>query len=351
MTSPPAEPEILNNRECEHESEVLMPSSILSIPHKLYFEKNYDALNNPPQLRNVLNGTCQKGQLLLRGYVQAFQNGRMLRKAYFNASNHYRHPTLDKTVDAHAHAHAHASDRSEQKVEHANIRDHHQYRVLLDLNNFKNGYTHNANSSSRNSYDHSHDLRPYEEPFLYFRSDDYQRTLMSGQVLLRGLFGEIVNEAKSDFANRNLSDPTIVVHTADRDRDIMSPNAIACPKLNDLWDEAVNSKEYADRFVDSAESKVLDRLLSDELGVDLRKHEKAREHEKDCMMTAICNDLDLPEILNDYDYSLRNGQSDAVHDNHNFFDRLYKYVSRTPRLLQGHSIASLCTCDLMLMHS
>ena len=34
------------------------------------FEKRYDALHDPPVLANAFNGTCQSGQLLLRGYEQ-----------------------------------------------------------------------------------------------------------------------------------------------------------------------------------------------------------------------------------------------------------------------------------------
>lgn len=32
------------------------------------FEKRYDARHRPPNLANGMNGTCQIGQLLLKGY-------------------------------------------------------------------------------------------------------------------------------------------------------------------------------------------------------------------------------------------------------------------------------------------
>ena len=82
MTSPPSQPEILlleengaGNIEIDGEGAMFL------------FEKNYDALHDPPQLKNILNGTCQVGQLLLRGYVQELHNGRMLRKAYTKEKN------------------------------------------------------------------------------------------------------------------------------------------------------------------------------------------------------------------------------------------------------------------------
>lgn len=53
------------------------------------FEKRYDSLQDPgDQLSNVLNGTCQKGQLILQGYEQELQNGQFLRNAYvYDASS------------------------------------------------------------------------------------------------------------------------------------------------------------------------------------------------------------------------------------------------------------------------
>ena len=82
-------------------------------------------------LKNKLNGTCQVGQLLLRGFTQELANGKHLRTAYtFDGSN----------------------------------MDHEILRMrLLDLSS-------------------ATDPRPFE--LLKYRSDDDQRTLMSGQVFL-----------------------------------------------------------------------------------------------------------------------------------------------------------------------
>eukprot|EP00804_Cyclotella_cryptica_P028637 CCRYP_008166-RA/>CCRYP_008166-RA protein AED:0.20 eAED:0.20 QI:507/0.75/0.6/1/0.5/0.4/5/1181/519 len=53
------------------------------------FEKRYDALmyQNGNSTGNELNGTCQLGQLLMRGYDQEMQNGLHLRHAYFYDGN------------------------------------------------------------------------------------------------------------------------------------------------------------------------------------------------------------------------------------------------------------------------
>jgi len=44
-----------------------------------------------------------------------------------------------------------------------------------------------------------------------------------------------------------------------------------------------------------------------------------RDQGEDCLMTSICNDRDLPEILNDY------GKSNANANANNYFDRIDKY--------------------------
>lgn len=47
------------------------------------FEKQYDALLFPQyNASNLLNGTCQMGQLLLQGYEQQMTNGKHFRQAY-----------------------------------------------------------------------------------------------------------------------------------------------------------------------------------------------------------------------------------------------------------------------------
>ena len=270
MTSPPAEPEILL---LEREGVEGVEDAQMDGEGAMFlFEKNYDALHDPPQLRNMLNGTCQKGQLLLRGYVQELHNGRMLRDTYIKEKD-----TADADVDADV--------RTGSGI--------HQNMVLFDLNI-------------------ESDHRPYEEPSLYYRADDDQRTIMSGQVLLRGMFDDLLKE-HSDELGAQL-DPTIVVHTADREQDILSPNAVVCPRLLDLGDDALKSDAYIQRFEKSKESQDLRKMMVDHLGVDTDVFQMEGQ---DCMMTAICNDRDLPDILNDC------GKDDGERN----FDRMNKFVS------------------------
>lgn len=252
LTAPPAQPEILQLEKNATEDMKLDGEGAFFL-----FEKNYDALMDPPQLMNLLNGTCQKGQLLLRGYVQELSNGQMLRSTY-------------------------VKERGENK-------DNHDL-VLIDLNE-------------------DYDVRPYEEPRLYYRADDDQRTIMSGQVLLRGLFGDLLLKHSQELGTQ--VDPTISVHTADRVQDILAANEDVCPRLNDLFEEAKKSPEYIKRFVKSKESKDLNKLM-DTLGGDFR------DQAEDCLMTTICNDRDLPDVLDDYGRDEEN----------NYFDRLDQYSFR-----------------------
>ena len=91
------------------------------------FNKIYDALSDP--MKNELGGTCQKGQLLMSGMEQEQKNGVHLRNAYLSSTE----------------------------------------------------------SSMRLFEGTLYDERPYKNS-TYFRSDDDQRVLMSGQVLLGAMF-------------------------------------------------------------------------------------------------------------------------------------------------------------------
>ena len=216
------------------------------------FEKQYNALQAP--LRNKLNGTCQVGQLLLRGFSQELANGKHLRTAYtFDGSN----------------------------------MDHDARMRLLDLSS-------------------TADPRPFE--LLRYRSDDDQRTLMSGQVLLRGLFGdEFVEHAK-----QHGSHPVIPLHTADRDADILSPAESICPRLTELKIAAQHSHDYK-AFVTSKEYKRLRTFIDKELGKGTMTHDAL-----DCIMTTICTDRPLPAAIDDYG---RNNTSA------NLLQRIYESVS------------------------
>ena len=126
------------------------------------FEKEYDALPyRKDGLSNELNGTCQVGQLLLRGYEQELLNGKFLRDRYTYTEGQM---------------------------------DHDERMRLIDMSFGK-------------------DNAAWTPNHLRYRADNDQRTIMSGQVLLRGLFGE---EVKNYVAGSGGNYPVIPLHIADR---------------------------------------------------------------------------------------------------------------------------------------
>ena len=206
-------------------------------PHFL-FDKNYDAfeeikeeekVEDKPKtflLSNFLNGTCELGQLLQEGYDQHIQNGKILRLAYFQPRNK---PKLNLFLN-------------------------------LALN------------------------ETYQEPYLYYRSDDMPRTLMSGQTLLQSLFGTSIS------TNKDLT--RIVVHTGDYKNDILIPNPSTCPKLNDILIDAKNSKSY---------QTLVSKIQSHESMLKYKHLNGDEKNIMDCLMTTICTDRSLPPGLNDFD--------------------------------------------------
>ena len=226
------------------------------------FEKRYDALKDP--LRNDLNGTCKVGQLILQGYDQELHNGEMLRVAYGYDSKKMDH------------------DRSMR---------------LLDLDL---------------------DSKTYLAPSLWYRVDDDERTLLSGQILLRGLFGtEFVQHLEKHGEH-----PIVPLHTADRDRDILAPQHKICPRLDEISDKVKESAEYKE-FMES--SQPLRDFMRDELG--------SEDVQLDCLMTTMCTDRALPNAINDYgsfrrdkERKLTTGGSRNSH-----FQRIADYVSQRRR--------------------
>ena len=219
------------------------------------FSKLYDSLNDSKHgLSNVLNGTCQWGQLIMEGYEHALTNGKFLRDAYLYEAGTYSHDERMR---------------------------------LFDI-------------SDKSGYD------PWNEHNLYLRSDDDQRTLMSGQLLLRGLFGpEIDRSDRSAF-------PTIPVHTADRDRDVMGGISYDCPRLESLKHHSETSKEYWE-FYYNEESKQVRTFMEQHLGSAGGGDEGGIV---DCLMTSVCTDRPLPDDL-------------AIYNPHpnSWFERIGSYVS------------------------
>lgn len=242
----------------KEKGQVVDSKGLLEEEPDFLFEKRYDALMVPPdKTGNNLNGTCQLGQLLLRGYDQEIRNGLHLRQAYFYDG--------DNTEDEHA-----ASD-SRMRL----------WDLTKENNEGRNRLTPAIGDPTKPIY---------QEPNLRYRADDEQRTLMSGQVLLRGLFEkELLSVGGSETA-------VIRLHTADYFLDVLGINTHTCPKTLDLYNEAYQSEEYKNWIANSAEIKAVESFLKEELGMDEMPYSML-----DCLMTTICTDRNLPTALNNYD--------------------------------------------------
>jgi len=227
------------------------------------FDKLYNANWSPkhpnhfPQnVANDLRGNCQKGQLILKGHAQQVNNAHALRSAYIKYDDY-----IDPTVD-----------------------------VLLDFVGKEQGVTIVGE-------------RAYDEPRLYFRSDDDERTLMSGMILLEGMYGSLMKDHEAHYKAEEVGDgdrigvPVIAVHTADRDKDILAPNSLACPRLVELEMEAIGSPGYQEKFVRSEEAVVMKNLSREQFG-GLGRMQDADEA-VDCVMTTVCEDKTLPYALDE----------------------------------------------------
>jgi Histidine phosphatase superfamily (branch 2) len=205
------------------------------------FEKRYDALHDiKKNLNNHLRGTCQLGQLLLQGYEQEYTNGQFLRDAYVYDETAYNHDARMRLLDV-----------SSMKTQGTNVWDD-----------------------------------------IYYRVDDESRTLLSGQVVLRGLFGP---ELDTYFDTKN-SYPIIPLHTADYDRDILVANHEVCPRLSEIWERNVESPEFQ-QFNSSNEALLIRQFQ----GSVLKLPNPDRDMDAiDCIMTTMCTDRPLPEAINDY---------------------------------------------------
>ena len=206
-----------------------------------WMNKEYTALQDPERnLTNSWGGTCQHGQLLLQGYDQELQNGNFLRNAYvYHGDKDYSH------------------DR--------------RLRLLDSSTLFRNGD--NALASS-----------------IYYRSDDDQRTLMSGQIVLRGMFQD-----ELDGLHKNLKSshrhPILPLHVADRERDVLGANLDICPRLKEIQDRYHKSQEYQ-AFLQSPQVQLVQDFKKQVL--------EGGTATVDCLMTTMCTDRDLPDAVNDY---------------------------------------------------
>jgi hypothetical protein len=232
------------------------------------FDKHYDALpggkgGEGGRNSNIFNGTCQLGQLLLQGYDQLLINGQFLRNAYLYESGTYNHDVRMRLFDL-------SSSRS-------------------------------SSSSKTSDVTAATTMDPWDAPNLYLRADDEQRTMMSGQLLIRGLFGP---ELQQSGRFHRTTFPTLPVHTSDHGREIMSgiKKHYNCPKLDALKEKALSSKAYS-AFYNDPESQQVRNFLQQEIMPQTGPMGSDEDDGSfDCLMTALCTDRPLPhgiDIEND----------------------------------------------------
>lgn len=226
------------------------------------FEKRYDALTTPQyNLSNFLQGTCQLGQLLLQGYEQEFANGQFIRDAYAYDENKY---------------------------------DHDERMRLLDIT---------PEGERQNVWDGVH-----------YRVDDEIRTLMSGQVVLRGVMGQEMD----DYFKKKGYYPVIPLHTADYARDIVSPNHQVCPRLDEIRERNQQSRSFQ-ALNQSAEAGELRKFQRNVLKIPRPEEDMDAV---DCLMTTMCTDRPLPEAVNDYQAP---GNRSSHEEDKGWFERLYEF--------------------------
>ncbi|CAM9911264.1 unnamed protein product [Choristocarpus tenellus] len=111
---------------------------------------------------------------------------------------------------------------------------------------------------------------------LYLRSDDEQRTVMSGQILTASMF--------------NMSSSTVLPwHTGDDEIDYIAINENICPRLWELEAESKSSKDYIDRL-ESAETLAFNKVMDGVWGRD-----RVESEVLDCLMTTACTGKRLPQ--------------------------------------------------------
>lgn len=167
---------------------------------------------------DLLGGNCYTGQLISDGYNQESANGAYLYQAYLNNTN-----------------------------------------------------------SSLNLFSTSNWTEIDTDEQVYLRSDDEQRTLMSGQILLHTFFG---------------IDEEVIVpwHTGDYSLDQIYPNSDVCPRLDTLEDSIMATPEFV---AENTSSKItnLNYALDSIFGAGYWDW----YHVLDCVMTTVCTGRPLPD--------------------------------------------------------
>jgi len=163
---------------------------------------------------NDLGGNCYTGQLLYEGFEQELQNGRYMYDAYIDS----------------------------------------------DLPLFNTDIWTDINTNQQ----------------IYLRSDDEQRTLMSGQLLLHGMF--------------NVSQEIIVPwHTGDYNLDQIYPNSYACPRLSQLENQIYATSDF---IAENTSTRI--NTLNTDLNVILGTGQWYWYYIFDCFMTTVCTNRQVP---------------------------------------------------------
>jgi hypothetical protein len=254
--------EELNTQDLEYGETLKSPSKQTEISYlsganpSFMFEKRYDAnfspthsTHFPENLGDHLGGTCQVGQLTLRGFEQQRYNGRLLRNAYVKYDKQVLNSNKDPDM------------------------------ILFDFDEEED--------------ETQYGQRVYDDPSVYFRSDDDQRTIMSGQALLGEMFGDIMAHHLNLDANKH--NPVIRVHTSDRNRDFLAPNEEICPRLPQVEHEAKQSQEWIEKFETSEEARIMKKFADEYLSGWWRYADA--DVAMDCFMTTACSDRTLPYAL------------------------------------------------------
>ncbi|KAL7504009.1 hypothetical protein ACHAXN_001730 [Cyclotella atomus] len=274
----------------------------------LMFEKQYDALIRPSGERtgNELNGDCMLGQLLMRGYEQELVNGYLCAAVCYVLLLHLRQAYL---YDGNNTSQNHGSSNPSMRL----------WDMATSTIQGSGKFTKNSVGDASKKI--------YQEPNLRYRADDNERTLMSGQILLRALFGPEIQSAE------NNGETTIIkLHTADYKKDHFFISKETCPRLADLEAAAYKSEEFRRWNETSVEVQIIRKFFKSKMGYNV-----IRPSILDCLMTTMCTDRPLPELLDDYDGSLgptpMNVEKDSEgitivseKDFTNIFERLVNYV-------------------------
>jgi hypothetical protein len=212
---------------------------------------------------NGLHGTCLTGQLIEQGFVQELANGRHLRQAYIGHGNADAEESGDPLFKS---------------------------PLFTDL--------------------------PYPDA-IYIRSDDEERTLMSAQVLVSGIFdmrnrnngGQQQQQQQQQQQTQKDKNIVVPIHTADYTRDIIAPHSAVCPKLGDLESAAFASKEYVAKMQSPAVQQLLTTAEH-----NLNWPRTDMDEGIDCLMTTYCSGRfdSLPAPVYDvYDTTSTTGSTSA----------------------------------------